>query len=387
MDFINIYLSIIIGGLSFILYKGKSIYNNVEHFLGPLKKIGSALQAVAEFFINFPDLFFILVDAFINFALNIVDLFFLLVDALIWIINLPIWVIDGWFYIITIFADLIILAITWLNPITMIKGVIKMILFLMKILVAFVFDMIVHLIRLLVNYIVGNLRSGLWGIPHGPKQHVEHRKFRYSDENRPIDEKELGYGEHHHRDHSLTDGDSKEAIYRPMRCYKGIGSKSFVNIVAMIICPPLGVFMSFGLSGWFKILICCALTIIYYFPGLLYALLITTHLGLGKGFKVTDCKGDMAGYIVRGCEKRKGKTDCEDAKVPDIYDKNGDPIKACVFEEDKGLPDGGTCMNTIFRGDQYNDLMGRKWDPNSEPDTYDHTKKFTTEDARRDGFD
>ena len=100
-----------------------------------------------SFVINFPELFFILVDAFISFALNIVDLFFLLVDALIWIINIPIWAIEGAFYIVTIFADLIILVITWLNPITMIKGIIKMILFLMKILVAFAFDIIKHIIR------------------------------------------------------------------------------------------------------------------------------------------------------------------------------------------------------------------------------------------------
>lgn len=371
MDFINIYLSIIIGGLSFILYKGKSIYNNVEHFLGPLKKIANALVAVGEFVINFPELFFILVDAFINFALNVVDLFFLLVDALIWIINLPIWVIEGWFYLITIIADLIILIITWLNPITMIKGIIKIILFLMKIMIAFFFDMIVHVFRLIIAYILGTLSSGLWGIPHGPRQHVSHRKFYGGKGDRPIDEKELGYGEHHHKDHSITDENSPEAIYRPMRCYRGIGTKSFVNIIAMIICPPLGVFMSFGLAGWFKILICCVLTILYYFPGLLYALLITTHLGLGKGFKVTDCKGDIAGYIVRGCEKRIGKADCEDAKVPDIYDKNGDPIKACVFEEDKGHPDGGICQNTNFYGDQYNTLMNRKWDPSMKARTYE----------------
>ena len=119
--------------------------------------------------------------------------------------------------------------------------------------------------------------------------------------------------------------------------------------------------------------------IFYYFPGLFYALLITTHLGLGKDFKVTDCKGDIAGYIVRGCEKRKGKTDCEDAKVPDINDKNGDPIKACVFEE-KNHPDGGICMNTQFKGDNYNDLMERKWDPNTdEPDTYDHNKEISAD--------
>ena len=242
-----------------------------------------------------------------------------------------------------------------------------MILFLLKIIIAFVLDMLIHVVRLIFAYILGNLRSGLWGIPHGPNQHVEHRKFYYTDGERPIDEKELGYGEHHHK----HDSDAPEQLYRPMRCYRGIGAKSFVNIVSMIICPPLGVFMSYGLSGWFKILICCFLTIFYYFPGLLYALLITTHLGLGKGFKVTDCKGDIAGYIVRGCEKRRGKIDCEDAKVPDIYDKNGDPINACVFKENKSLPDGGECKNTNFHGEQYNDLMDRKWDPNETPRTYE----------------
>ena len=64
----------------------------------------------------------------------------------------------------------------------------------------------------------------------------------------------------------------------------------------------------------------------------------------------------------------------------------GDPIKACVFKEDKRHPDGGSCMNTIFRGGDYNDLMNRKWDPTSEPDTYDHTRKLNADEARADGF-
>ena len=63
-----------------------------------------------------------------------------------------------------------------------------------------------------------------------------------------------------------------EQTYMPMRCYKGIGTSSFINIVAMIICPPLGVFMSFGLSGWFKILICCGLTI-FFIISLVYSML------------------------------------------------------------------------------------------------------------------
>lgn len=380
MDVVNIYLVIIVAGISLLLFKGKSLGNNVEHFVGPLNKLVKVIVAIGDFFANFPELFFILVDAFINFALSIVDLFFMLVDALMWIINIPGWIMEGWFYIITIIVDLLIIVITWLNPITMIKGIIKAILFLAKILFAFVADTIIHLIRLVLDYILSNLTSGLWGIPHGPRQHVDHPEGRFGDR-RPIDEKDLGYGEHHHG----HGDDASQETYLPMRCYKSIGASSFMNIVAMIICPPLGVFMSFGLSGYLKILICCGLTIFYYFPGLFYALLITTHLGLGKDFKVTDCKGDIAGYIVRGCEKRKGKTDCNDAKVPDINDKNGDPIKACEFIEDKGHPDGGICMNTQFKGDDYNKLMGRKWDPdNDSPDHYDHTKEISAMNAQKD---
>ncbi len=380
MDVVNIYLIIIISGISLLLFKGKSLGNNVEHFIGPLNKLVKVFVAIGDFFANFPELFFILVDAFINFALSIVDLFFMLVDALMWIINIPGWIIQGWFYIITIIVDLLILIITWLNPITMIKGIIKAILFLAKILLAFVSDMLIHFIRLVVDYIVGNLTSGLWGIPHGPRQHVDHPEGRFGDR-RPIDEKDLGYGEHHH----AHDDDAPEETYMPMRCYKSIGASSFMNIVAMIICPPLGVFMSFGLAGWLKILICCGLTIYYYFPGLFYALLITTHLGLGKDFKVTDCKGDIAGYIVKGCEKRKGKADCDDAKVPDINDKNGDPIKACEFIEEKGHPHGGRCMNTQFKGDDYKNLMERKWDPTTDsPDHYDHTEEIDSIEAGKD---
>ena len=36
----------------------------------------------------------------------------------------------------------------------------------------------------------------------------------------------------------------------------------------------MGVFMDMGLSGWLNILICVLLTLLYYIPGLTYALLI-----------------------------------------------------------------------------------------------------------------
>jgi len=45
-------------------------------------------------------------------------------------------------------------------------------------------------------------------------------------------------------------------------------------IISTIFLPPLGLFMELGLKGWFNILICALLTFFYYFPGLIYALII-----------------------------------------------------------------------------------------------------------------
>jgi uncharacterized membrane protein YqaE (UPF0057 family) len=43
-------------------------------------------------------------------------------------------------------------------------------------------------------------------------------------------------------------------------------------IITTILLPPLGMFMRFGLSKWVNILITGCLTMIFYFPGLIYAL-------------------------------------------------------------------------------------------------------------------
>lgn len=41
-----------------------------------------------------------------------------------------------------------------------------------------------------------------------------------------------------------------------------------------ILFPPAGVFMAKGLSGWFQLAVCCLLTLMLYFPGLVYAIII-----------------------------------------------------------------------------------------------------------------
>jgi len=52
------------------------------------------------------------------------------------------------------------------------------------------------------------------------------------------------------------------------------GTVPFSVIIATILCPPIGVFMEYGLTGWVNILICALLTLVFYFPGLIYALVM-----------------------------------------------------------------------------------------------------------------
>ena len=335
----NIYILLVSIGV--IIYLIKKIYQSKyikkkEHFYGPFTKVFGVLKSLGYFLGGFPDMFLVMVDALINFFLQFIDLFLLLFESLEWIINIPMWVLDALMFITIAFADIIILAITWLNPVTMIKGVIKMVFFVAKVILAFVWDLVRHIFELFSEKFLNFIRSGLWGIPH---IHVKH-EISPSGRSKDIRKKDLGmYGHHHKHDNTgafgVTKSEEEDAPmeYKPMRCYKGIGTTGYINIISTIICPPLGIFMSYGLSGWFKILICCALTLLYYVPGLIYALLVTTHLGLGKDFITHDCNGEWGGFIVYGCERRLTKSDCLDAKIPDKRDSNGDPVRACKWIE------------------------------------------------------
>jgi len=48
----------------------------------------------------------------------------------------------------------------------------------------------------------------------------------------------------------------------------------FSVVLGTILCPPIGVFMDMGLTGWLNIIVCIFLTLLFYIPGLVYALLV-----------------------------------------------------------------------------------------------------------------
>lgn len=62
---------------------------------------------------------------------------------------------------------------------------------------------------------------------------------------------------------------------RTSKCYKTPDcTVPYPVLIATVILPPLGVFMELGLKGWLNILICAGLTLLYYLPGLIYALIL-----------------------------------------------------------------------------------------------------------------
>jgi uncharacterized membrane protein YqaE (UPF0057 family) len=64
--------------------------------------------------------------------------------------------------------------------------------------------------------------------------------------------------------------------FRPMR------------YVVTLFVPPLGVFMSKGLMGWFNVIICLALCYLNYLLGILYAFIITANSRYSDRFEKKD---------------------------------------------------------------------------------------------------
>ena len=305
----NVYLTILIIGI--IILSVNRFKESKEHFGNPLSLLKKIGQGMVDFFLNFIDIMMVIADVFMALAL------------------LPF-----------IILDLIMIAITWLNPISMIKGVVSAIFTVSKILFLMLFDVVVHILRLITSKIFGFLAGGLWGIPHGPEQHRTHHEI----ETGVADQ----FGDHHHHTTNGGHPDSRtDSLYRPMRCYKSVGSEGWINMFATIICPPLGVFMAFGFNGFLKIITCCILSLLYYVPGLVYALLITTHLGMGRRITAKDC-GGLANYGLRiaGCTSINNEYDCKNATIPGWRDAQGETIPACVYDSTR--EGNNKCFNIIY---------------------------------------
>ena len=80
---------------------------------------------------------------------------------------------------------------------------------------------------------------------------------------------------------NLTPNDRNSKYFTDMNRSKGKkcyltnnGTVPFSILLGTVLCPPIGVFMDLGATGWFIIFICTLLTLVFYIPGLVYALMI-----------------------------------------------------------------------------------------------------------------
>ena len=144
-----------------------------------------------------------------------------------------------WFFAVWLFTDL-------LNPAHFIEDFFNTTQILIMTIFSSVFNILMICMRFSIN-IVGGWTQGFWGWDQS----------------------------------SLTQEDRDSNYFKKLnktnnkKCYlTNTNTIPFSIILGTILCPPIGVFMDMGLTGWFNILICVLLTLFFYIPGLLYALLI-----------------------------------------------------------------------------------------------------------------
>jgi len=168
--------------------------------------------------------------------LMIGDVFKMIIDYTIWLIKFVIWFIQ---FLLWLFTDL-------LNPLNFLTDFFNTIIVIVYAIFSSVFNIILGIMATSVNT-VGSWMQGIWGWDQS----------------------------------SLTKSD-RESIYftkmnrsKGKKCYlTNTNTVPFSIILGTILCPPIGVFMDMGLTGWLNIIICILLTLLFYIPGLVYALLI-----------------------------------------------------------------------------------------------------------------
>ena len=144
--------------------------------------------------------------------------------------------------------------IDFCNPVNLANDFIGGILKITRLIFAVISDAIFGLAKYVFNMVLSPIFSGFWGWDNVPTP----------EEKAAILEKAQNEME---TSGTTIEGDLK--VFDPPD-----GKVPFTVILATILMPPMGLFMEFGLSGWVNIVICAILTLGFYFPGLIYALML-----------------------------------------------------------------------------------------------------------------
>ena len=168
--------------------------------------------------------------------LMIGDVFIMWIKYIIWLVKFVIWFI---FFIIWLFTDL-------LNPLHFCEDFYNTIVVILYAIFSSIFNIILGLMATSVNT-VGGWMQGIWGWDQSSLTQADRQSNYFTKFNKSTGKK----------------------------CYlTNTNTVPFSVILGTILCPPIGVFMDMGLTGWLNIIICILLTLLFYIPGLVYALLI-----------------------------------------------------------------------------------------------------------------
>ena len=166
----------------------------------------------------------------------IVNVFMILIKLAEWIGKFIVWLI---FFLVWLFTDL-------LNPVNFANDFFNSLMILLVTICRLPFDILLALFTFSVN-IIGGWMQGFWGWDQSSLTQLD-RDSNYFKKINKINGK---------------------------KCYLTNTNKvPFSIILGTILCPPIGVFMDLGITGWLNIIICALLTLLFYIPGLTYALLI-----------------------------------------------------------------------------------------------------------------
>jgi uncharacterized membrane protein YqaE (UPF0057 family) len=176
------------------------------------------------------------ITGLINAVIQIGKFFMMIYKIIKWLGLFLYWYLQ---FVLWLFTD-------FLNPKNIIKEFTNTMLIILVSICRIPFDILLGLFGLSVN-IVGGWMQGFWGWDQS----------------------------------SLTQKDRESNYFKKInknggnKCYlTNTNTIPFSIILGTILCPPVGVFMDMGLTGWFNIIICILLTLLFYVPGLIYALLI-----------------------------------------------------------------------------------------------------------------
>ena len=164
------------------------------------------------------------------------DAFLFLIKAIFWLFKFIIWFVA---FTIWIFLDL-------LNPVSLIADFYNSIVLITITLCTIPVQLVISSFTICIN-IIGGWMQGFWGWDMSSLTKADKNSVYFKSYNRTAGQK----------------------IYFTQQ-----NTVPFSIILGTILCPPMGVFMDLGTSGWLNIIVCCLLTLLFYLPGLCYALLI-----------------------------------------------------------------------------------------------------------------